>query len=164
YWNQLDSNQAAQHLFEYLINSDYLVDCCSSTGQINLMKMMFHPQILRPWVINWEAAVTVLSRRVHREAVAAGEQSVSAMLFQELLGFPDVRALWQSNQPEIWHVPLLTVDFEKYGQRLSFFSTLATLGTPCDITLQELRVECLFPADSYTAESMEQRFWEDGAR
>jgi hypothetical protein len=31
-----------------------------------------------------------------------------------------------------------------------FFSTIATLGTPYDITLQELRIECLFPADEAT--------------
>jgi hypothetical protein len=32
--------------------------------------------------------------------------------------------------------------------RLSFFSTLAGLGVPYDITLHELRVECFFPADA----------------
>lgn len=33
---------------------------------------------------------------------------------------------------------------------LRFFSTIATLGTPYDITLQEIRIECLFPADEET--------------
>jgi hypothetical protein len=31
-----------------------------------------------------------------------------------------------------------------------FFSTIASLGTPQDITLQELRVECFFPGDEAT--------------
>jgi len=35
---------------------------------------------------------------------------------------------------------------------LRFFTTIATLGTPQDITLQELRVECFFPADGATEE------------
>ena len=30
-------------------------------------------------------------------------------------------------------------------------TTIATLGTPQDITLQELRIECFFPADDATA-------------
>nr|WP_256479005.1 hypothetical protein [Chroococcidiopsis sp. CCMEE 29] len=38
-----------------------------------------------------------------------------------------------------------------------FFSTIATLGTPNDITLQELRIECLFPADEMTEQN-----WKDG--
>jgi hypothetical protein len=33
-----------------------------------------------------------------------------------------------------------------------FFTTIATLGTPQDITLQELRVECFYPADEATEE------------
>jgi hypothetical protein len=31
---------------------------------------------------------------------------------------------------------------------VKFFSTLASLGVPYDITLHELRVECFFPADA----------------
>jgi len=33
---------------------------------------------------------------------------------------------------------------------LRFFTTIATLGTPQDITLQELRVECFHPGDEAT--------------
>jgi phosphoglycolate phosphatase len=34
---------------------------------------------------------------------------------------------------------------------LRLFTTIATLGTPRDITLQELRIECFFPMDDATA-------------
>ncbi|HSU04181.1 MAG TPA: hypothetical protein VLI93_01290 [Acetobacteraceae bacterium] len=37
------------------------------------------------------------------------------------------------------------------------FTTIATLGTPQDITLQELRVECFFPMDDVTASTF--RAW-----
>jgi hypothetical protein len=33
---------------------------------------------------------------------------------------------------------------------LRFFSTIATFGTPQDVTLEELRIECSFPADDVT--------------
>ena len=33
------------------------------------------------------------------------------------------------------------------GQTIDLFTTITTLGTPLDITLQELRIETLFPAD-----------------
>jgi hypothetical protein len=32
------------------------------------------------------------------------------------------------------------------------FTTIATLGTPQDVTVQELRIECFFPADADTAQ------------
>ena len=154
YWNQLESNQSAQRLLTHLIKPEQLTNCCSARGQVNLMKAMLHPDVLRPILINWEAVAAVSIRRVHREAIAAGENSLSELLFQEVLKFPDIKTLWQSNDHETWQVPLLTVKFEKEGHVLAFFSTLATLGTPYDITLQELRIECLFPADEITAEKM----------
>ena len=39
---------------------------------------------------------------------------------------------------------------EKDGVRSSWFTTIATFGTPQDITLQELRIESFFPADEET--------------
>jgi hypothetical protein len=33
---------------------------------------------------------------------------------------------------------------------LALFTTIATLGTPLDVTLQEIRVETLFPSDDAT--------------
>jgi transcription regulator MmyB-like protein len=40
----------------------------------------------------------------------------------------------------------------RHGDReLAFFSTVATFGTPLDITVAELAIESFFPADPYTA-------------
>jgi hypothetical protein len=38
----------------------------------------------------------------------------------------------------------------KAGQSLHFFTTIATLGTPQDITVQEIRIENFFPMDDTT--------------
>jgi hypothetical protein len=40
--------------------------------------------------------------------------------------------------------------FRKGGVSLRLFTTIATLGTPRDITLEEMRVECFFPIDADT--------------
>ncbi|MFN7920464.1 MAG: hypothetical protein U0Q16_10225 [Bryobacteraceae bacterium] len=45
--------------------------------------------------------------------------------------------------------------FVRNGVRLCFFSTITTLGTPIDITLEELRIESLFPADEQPASRTE---------
>jgi hypothetical protein len=42
--------------------------------------------------------------------------------------------------------------FRKAGQSFDFFSTATTLGTHPDVTLQEIRVECFFPADAEAGE------------
>jgi hypothetical protein len=42
--------------------------------------------------------------------------------------------------------------FHKGDRELRFFSTIARFGTPRDVTIDELRIECAFPADQATAE------------
>jgi hypothetical protein len=37
---------------------------------------------------------------------------------------------------------------------LSFFTVVSTLGTPYDVTLEEIVIESLFPADAATAEAI----------
>jgi MmyB-like transcription regulator ligand binding domain len=48
----------------------------------------------------------------------------------------------------------LAIHLKKNDLELQFFSTIATLGTPYDITLQELRIECFFP----TSEASERNW------
>ena len=36
---------------------------------------------------------------------------------------------------------------------LAFFSTITTLATPQDVTVQQLRIECFHPADAVTEET-----------
>ena len=42
--------------------------------------------------------------------------------------------------------------FAKGATSLRLFTTLATLGTPQDVTAQEIRIECFFPADAASAD------------
>jgi len=46
--------------------------------------------------------------------------------------------------------------FFKGDLRLSFFSAVTTLGTPQDVRLQEMRIECFFPADEQTEKQAER--------
>jgi hypothetical protein len=48
--------------------------------------------------------------------------------------------------------PLLTTAFRRDETELRFFSTLTTFGTARDVTIDELRIKCMFPADEATAE------------
>ena len=61
--------------------------------------------------------------------------------------------------------PVLPLHFRKGEISLALFTTIATLGTPQDITLQELRIECFFPMDEADRRRLsllgrgEQRSW-----
>ena len=50
-------------------------------------------------------------------------------------------------------MPVINVVFAFGGGELAFFSVVSTIGTPIDVTAQELRVEAFFPADAVTREA-----------
>ena len=52
------------------------------------------------------------------------------------------------------------MDFVKDGVALKFFTAITTLGTPQDVTAQEIRIETFFPSDEDTADLL--REWADG--
>ena len=56
--------------------------------------------------------------------------------------------------------PVLPMHFRKGTTDLRLFTTIATLGIPQDITLQELRIESFFPMDEATARVL--RGWNNG--
>jgi transcriptional regulator with XRE-family HTH domain len=150
YWNLLLTNQGATRLLTDFIDPEKLQALFYVDGKINLMRVMFHSQGLRPFIANWEDVANHLLQRLHREALAEGESDQSTTLLKELMNYPDVSEIWQTSSRTAHNALLLTVHLKRDDLELQFFSTIATLGTPYDITLQELRIECLFPADEAT--------------
>lgn len=166
YWNLLLTNGAANRLLAAFIDVETLQDRFYQDGKVKLMQVMFHPQGLRPFVVNWQDVAGQLLRRVHREAQSSiskishqgmrtvdGKKDRSVELFEELMSYPDVAELWQTSNRAVQNTLLLAVHLKRDQLELQFFSTIATLGTSYDITLQELRIECLFPADEITEQN-----------
>lgn len=120
------------------------------------MKLMLHPEGVRDAVENWDAIAPHLIHRVHRESLADGQDEQSQNLFDEILSYPDIQDLWQVPTTENWQLPLLSVTFVRDNLPLTFFTTITTLGTPQDITLQELRLECMYPADEQTEQAFQR--------
>ena len=66
-------------------------------------------------------------------------------------GFPPIRT------PVTLRASCRPIRFRKGDASLCLFTTITTLGTAHDVTLQEIRIECFFPADAETAARM--RTW-----
>jgi hypothetical protein len=97
---------------------------------------------------------------VQADALADGTAETAALL-QRLLAYPDVPRIGELPAIEEVPGPVLAMHFSKAEHSLKLFTTLATLGTPQDITAQEIRIECFFPADGATAALFKQ--WAAGA-
>ena len=67
-----------------------------------------------------------------------------------MLALPGVPARWRTPDFSSGTLPVLPVEFARGDVEVSYFSMVTTVGTPQDITLQEIRVEAFFPADERT--------------
>jgi transcriptional regulator with XRE-family HTH domain len=118
----------------------------------NAMRLMFHPRGFRPHIVNWEAMAAALIQWLHRDVLSGLGGAETRRLLDELLSYPGVPPRWRGLDLDVSTAPFLAIEFQKDDLELRFFSTLTSLGTPHDITLQELRIEAFFPADAASEE------------
>lgn len=143
HWNLLRTNSGAVRLVEFLVGP------LPPNTPINLADALVSPDVLRPHLLNWAEVVSYFVRSVEADAAADGTPETAA-LHQRLLAYPGVREALRAPPAELATTPVLAMHFHKDETDLRLFTTIATLGTPQDITLQELRVECFFPIDDMT--------------
>ena len=116
----------------------------------NILRQVFDPADMRPLLANWEEVAGDLIRHLHHEAAAAPSDLLVRALLAEILAYPDVPQDWRRRELGATPLPVITTVFRKDDLELRFFSTLTTFGTSQDVTIEGLRIECMFPADQAT--------------
>jgi transcriptional regulator with XRE-family HTH domain len=137
-----------------------LIDPRLGAGGTNLLRAVFHPHGVRAWIVNWEEVAPRVWSRAEGE-LGHGHDPQAAALLSEIRGYagPEITGAAASTvRPADL---LLPVHIRKDDLELRLFTTIMTLGTPRDITLQELRVETFFPADE--ASEARLRSWNSPA-
>jgi hypothetical protein len=119
---------------------------------------MFDPAGMRPFIANWPQTARGLLGRVYREALGHVIDKRTKALIAELSQYPGVKPEWRAPSPGD-AMPMIPLTFVKDGVTLNYFSMITTVGTPQTVSAEELRLECMFPADDAT-ESKHGRFIE----
>lgn len=143
HWDMLIENAGTKRFLN-------LFPGCASIRPRNGVRFVFHPGGLRPFIEDWETVAARVIQRVHREAAANPSDETLSAFLDELLAYPGVPSRWRTPDLDEPPLPLLTIDYRHQGRCLRLFSTITTFGSPQDIELQELRIECFFPADEAT--------------
>jgi transcriptional regulator with XRE-family HTH domain len=130
WWELVDAN-AGIGLFTGDVSPELL------EPPVNVLRLSLHPE--------WRAH---LLARLHRQAEATGDQRLTA-LHDELSAYPGGRA--GTPGPADVVVPLR---YRAAGAELSFLSITAVIGTPMDVTVEELAIESFYPADQQTAKAL----------
>ena len=146
HWNVLMTNDAAPRFFGCFI------DMAAREGPRNMLHLIFDPQGMRPFVADWETVSRSLLQRVYRESVGHMVDDGTRRLLDELLAYPDVPRDWNTHhgRSAAPTMPVIPIGFVSEGAVLRYFSMVTTVGAPQNVATQELRLECMFPADDET--------------
>jgi transcriptional regulator with XRE-family HTH domain len=144
HWNIVASNSALPQLYE---------GCSPDLMRtpVNAVRLTLHPAGMAPKIVNY-AAWRAHTLTVLRQQIDARADPVIQALFAEVSSYPAPPGPEPSASPEAserFATPLRIAT--RFGV-MSFLSTVTVFGTPNDVTLSELALEMLFPADEKTAE------------
>jgi transcriptional regulator with XRE-family HTH domain len=116
---------------------------------VNVVRLVLHPHGMAPRIVNYSEwrwhVIAVLRQQIEARA----EPGVQALL-EEIIGYPVIAGAAVVDVDEgsrRFATPLKIATDEGV---LSFLSTTTVFGTPNDVTLSELALEMLFPADPET--------------
>jgi transcriptional regulator with XRE-family HTH domain len=148
HWHML----AANRMLPLLLGK---VDPSLLAPPVNVLRLSLHPRGLAPQIVNLGQWRAHLFERLRQQIHATGDGALVTLL-EELRSYP-VPAGHNDLQleGELQGV-LMPLRFQTDSGMLSFISTTTIFGSPVDVTLQELALETLFPADAETGEALRQ--------
>jgi len=143
-WTVVLSNRSARLLTAWFIRPESPL----VAGGLNIARLLLHPDGLRRSIANWEAVAPVLLDRLDREISARPDDDLLRDLAAELRTYPGVGDLPRRPRLPSAGDLLVPIHLRGRGVEARLFTTIATIGTAQDITLEELRIETLLPADA----------------
>ena len=115
---------------------------------VNVLRLSLHPHGLAPRIDNLGEWRGHLLARLQQQIDRSGDADLVA-LHAELAAYPSRASSARPLDLAGIAVPL-RLRVEGRSEPLSFISTTTVFGTPVDVTLDELALECFYPADEPT--------------
>lgn len=144
-WNIRRMNAGAARLFAFFWPPDAPLPA-------NVARAFFAPAA-RLVIADWERLAALLVPRFAREAATDPELRA---LMDELLAAPGVPESVRRPRWDVAAEPALVMTFRAHGVEARVFTTITSLGTPLDVTAENVRIESYFPADAATERWMRE--------
>ena len=144
HWDVLATNAAAGRVGALMMEG-------RPSRHVNLLHQIFDPDDLRPVIAIWHEVAARFIRHLHDDLAANPTDRRTHQLLEEVFAYPDVPARWRERELGDEPSPIVTFTFRSKRGELRFFETFTTFAAPYDVTLDELRIDCTFPADDHTA-------------
>jgi transcriptional regulator with XRE-family HTH domain len=130
------------------------IDAALLRPPVNVMRLALHPAGLAPRIANLPEWRAHLLDRLRQQIDASGDP-VLAELLRELQGYPSTYRSMPSRPARDYAGMIVPLEIATDAGVLALFSTITVFGTPVDVTLSELALECFYPADPATAEVLQ---------
>ncbi|MBL4665852.1 MAG: helix-turn-helix transcriptional regulator [Sneathiella sp.] len=119
-------------------------------GPPNMLRLALHPDGFRTVVKDWERTARHMLHRAYRQVNGQDAADPLQKILDEVLAYPGVPKDFAFEDPSHDALPVLPIELELNGLTLSWITTVASFGTPQDVTAQEIMVESMFPANAET--------------
>lgn len=150
-WNLRIANTAAARLTGLLLPSDSALALAG-----NVLRMFLHPDGARGVVVNWPEAAATMVERLGAECEANPADRELVALFEEVMGYEGVAALGPVAGRPSERSLLAEIHVQSGDLDLRLFTTISSLLGASDVTVEELRLETLLPADAATRQALGQ--------
>ncbi|HWD02402.1 MAG TPA: helix-turn-helix transcriptional regulator [Amycolatopsis sp.] len=147
-WNLVDANRGLGLLVEG-VAAELL------TPPVNVLRATLHSEGMAPRIVNLGEWRGHLLARLRRQVENTADAE-SAELLSELRAYPCDQPVPEVEMPGPGDI-FVPLRYLHRGTELTFFSTVATFGTPLDVTVAELVIESFYPADPATADYLRAR-------
>jgi transcriptional regulator with XRE-family HTH domain len=145
YWDVVASNGAVPELFEGIAPE-------LARRPMNVVRLMLHPRGLAPRAVNLGAWRTRLLARLRQQVNLTADPALEALL-REARSFPGPDAGEEETTDPDSNLMVPLQIMTGIG-RLSFLNATMVFGTPVDVTLEEIALEKLYPADASTEDAI----------
>lgn len=142
-WHLVDANASASALLQGA--AEHLL-----RPPLNILRLTLHPDGVAGRIVNLAQVRRHLLDRLRRQLEVTADPAVAALL-TEVEGYPGGT---DEPGPAPGEELVLPIRLRTEDGELAFFSTLATFGTPLDVTVSELMIESFFPDDEATARAL----------
>lgn len=153
FWNMTQVNQTAQHWFSAVLAMPNVTFVPNDEKPINIAELTLHPEGLAQFIVNKKDIIDAFRQRLKNELImmrhmeSHGVSTLTSLLaMTEEYSCESVTLASDSTET----LPVVPIELNIDGVELSLFSVISTLGTPQDITTDELRVESFYPNDEAT--------------
>ena len=145
-------NQAATRLLS--------LACLQPPSRMNVMHMLFDPNLARTRITNWKETAHFILTRLHRESLHAKNDTDLHELVESLLAYEGVPELIDEPDLTTPDRPVVTIGLALpiggQTKHFSFLTTITSFNAPQNVTLQELLIESYFPMGDETSDNCKQ--------